>query len=71
MTISACCVTEYVGTYQGEPFQTVSIMEFRDGKVVHETQSLAELFPDAACRAQWVERAAWCPSATHARSDCE
>jgi SnoaL-like protein len=33
-------ITEYTITYQGRPAYTVSIMEFRDGKVVHETQYL-------------------------------
>lgn len=51
-------VTEYVIEYEGKPFDTVSIMEFRDGKVVHETQYFAEPFPAPAWRAQWVERAA-------------
>jgi ketosteroid isomerase-like protein len=31
-------VTEYVLTYDGRPSDTVSIMEFRDGKVARETQ---------------------------------
>jgi hypothetical protein len=31
-------ITEYTSTYQGRPAYTVSIMEFRNGKVVHETQ---------------------------------
>ena len=31
-------ITEYTITYQGRPAYTVSIMEFRNGKVVHETQ---------------------------------
>jgi hypothetical protein len=51
-------VTEYVITYEGKPFQTVSIMEFKDGKVVHETQYFAEPFPAPADRRQWVEQAA-------------
>jgi hypothetical protein len=50
-------VTEYVITYQDKPFQTVSIMEFRDGKVVHETQYFAEPFAAPADRRQWVEQA--------------
>src|ERR1039457_5186405 len=29
-------ITEYTVTYQGRPAYTVSIMEFRNGKVVHE-----------------------------------
>jgi hypothetical protein len=51
-------VTEYVINYEGKPFQTVSIMEFRDGKVVHETQYFAEPFAAPAWRSQWVEHAA-------------
>src|SRR5579864_7347864 len=31
-------VTEYVITYEGSRANTVSIMEFQAGKVVHETQ---------------------------------
>lgn len=50
-------VTEYVITYEGKPFQTVSIMEFQDGKVVHETQYFAEPFAAPADRRQWVEQA--------------
>jgi ketosteroid isomerase-like protein len=50
-------VTEYVITYEGKPFQTISIMEFKDGKVVHETQYFAEPFPAPADRRQWVEQA--------------
>ncbi len=30
-------ITEYTITYQGRPAYTVSMMEFRNGKVVHET----------------------------------
>lgn len=51
-------VTEYVIDYDGKPFETVSIMEFRNGKVFHETQYFAEPFPAPAWRAQWVEHAA-------------
>src|SRR6266496_2682687 len=43
-------VTEYVIHYEGKPFQTISIMEFRDGKVVHETQYFAEPFEAPAWR---------------------
>ena len=48
-------VTEYTITYQGRPAFTVSIMEFRDGKVVHETQYFAEPFEAPAWRTQWVQ----------------
>jgi hypothetical protein len=50
-------VTEYIITYsQGKPAYTVSIMEFRNGKVVHETQYFADPFEAPAWRSQWVER---------------
>ena len=51
-------VTEYVIIYEGKPFKTVSIMEFKDGKVVHETQYFAEPFAAPADRRQWVEQVA-------------
>jgi hypothetical protein len=49
-------ITEYTIIYQGRSFCTVSIMEFEDGKVVHETQYFAEPFDAPAWRAQWVEQ---------------
>jgi hypothetical protein len=51
-------VTEYTLTYQGKPAYTVSLMEFRDGKVVHETQYFADPFEAPAWRSQWVQRMA-------------
>ncbi|MEG9525365.1 MAG: nuclear transport factor 2 family protein [Hyphomicrobiales bacterium] len=49
-------VTEYVLTYDGKPSYTVSIMEFRDGKVVRETQYFGDPFAPGISRSQWVER---------------
>jgi hypothetical protein len=49
-------VTEYVLTYDGRPSYTVSIMEFRDGKVAHETQYFGDPFEPGPSRAEWVER---------------
>jgi len=49
-------ITEYVITYESKPIHTVSIMEFREGKVAHETQYFAEPFDAPGWRAQWVER---------------
>jgi SnoaL-like domain len=49
-------VTEYVLSYDGRPSYTVSIMEFRDGSVVRETQYFSDPFDPAPSRAQWVER---------------
>jgi hypothetical protein len=49
-------VTEYTINYQTGPAFTVSIMEFRDGKVVHETQYFADPFAAPAWRKQWVQQ---------------
>ena len=49
-------VTEYTIDYQGRAAFTVSIMEFRGGKVVHETQYFADAFESPAWRSQWVGR---------------
>lgn len=51
-------ITEYVINYEGKRAYTVSIMEFRDGKVAHETQYFADPFKAPAWRAQWVETVA-------------
>ena len=51
-------ITEYTITYQGRAAYTVSIMEFRNGKVVHETQYFADPFEAPAWRSQWVHRIA-------------
>jgi len=49
-------ITELVITYDGKPYHTVSIMEFRAAYVVHETQYFAEPFEAAAWRAQGAEQ---------------
>jgi len=49
-------VTEYTIVYQGRSAFTVSIMEFRDGKVVHETQYFSDPFEAPAWRSQWVQK---------------
>jgi len=51
----ATWITEYTINYQGRPAYTVSIMEFRNGKVVHETQYFADPFEAPAWRSQWVQ----------------
>src|SRR6201995_2403799 len=48
-------ISEFILTYDGHPSYTVSIMEFRDGKVARETQYFADPFVAPAGRAQWVE----------------
>ena len=49
-------VTEFVLTYDGQPSYTVSIMEFKEGKVARETQYFGDAFEPGPSRAQWVER---------------
>ena len=49
-------VTEFVLAYDGIPSYAVSIMEFRDGRVAHETQYFADRFDPAPSRAHLVER---------------
>jgi ketosteroid isomerase-like protein len=49
-------VTEFVLSYDGKPSYTVSVMEFRDGLVAHETQYFADPFEPGASRAHLVER---------------
>jgi hypothetical protein len=53
---SCLWVTEYILTYDGRPSYTVSIMEFCDGKVAHETQYFGDPFEPGPSRAQWVEQ---------------
>lgn len=48
-------ITEYIINYQEKPAYTVSIMEFREGRVIHETQYFADPFEAPAWRSQWVE----------------
>ncbi len=50
-------VTEFMPTYDGIPSYMVSIMEFREGWVIHETQYFADRFDPAPSRAHLVERA--------------
>ncbi len=49
-------VTELVLTYDGVPSYVVSVMEFRDGGVAHETQYFGDRFDPAPSRAHLVER---------------
>jgi hypothetical protein len=51
-------VTEYTITYKGRAAYTVSIMEFRDGKVVHETQYFSDPFEAPDWRRGLVQRIA-------------
>ena len=51
-------ITEYTIIYQGRPAYTVSIVEFRNSKVMHETHYFADPFEAPAWRSQWVQRIA-------------
>ena len=48
-------ITEFVLTYDGTPSYSVSIMEFRDGNVVRETQYFGDPFEPGPSRAHLVE----------------
>ncbi len=47
-------ITEYTILYNERSAYTVSIMEFSNGRVVHETQYFADPFEAPAWRSQWV-----------------
>jgi hypothetical protein len=49
-------VTEFTLSYDGIPSYAVSIMQFRDALVAHETQYFADRFDPAPSRAHLVER---------------
>ena len=49
-------VTEFILTYDGQPSYTVSVMEFLDGRVAHETQYFGDPFEPGPSRAHLVER---------------
>jgi hypothetical protein len=49
-------VSEFTLSYDDVPSYTVSIMEFRDGLVAHETQYFAGGFEPSPTRAHLVER---------------
>jgi hypothetical protein len=48
-------VSECIISYNGVPTRSVSIMEFVDGSVVHETQYFADTFSSPAWRAALAE----------------
>ena len=48
-------ITEFVLTYDDTPSYSVSIMEFRDGNVVRETQYFCDPFQPGPSRAHLVE----------------
>ena len=46
-------ITEYIIFYDDEPSYTVSIMEFKDGKVIRETQYFGDPFEPGDGRPAW------------------
>ncbi len=64
-------VTEFILFYDGQPSYSVSIMEFENGKITHETQYFGDPFEPGPSRARWVERLDRTDSvrATEKRSD--
>jgi ketosteroid isomerase-like protein len=48
-------VIESTITYDGDPHPLVSIWEFRDSKLAHETSYVTDRWDPPAWRAQWVE----------------
>jgi ketosteroid isomerase-like protein len=51
-------ISELTVIYDEQPAFVVSIMEFKDDKVVRETQYFSEPFEPGPSRAQWVEQMA-------------
>ena len=49
-------ITEYSITYAGRASYVVSIMEFSNGKVVHETQYFCDPFEAPSWRSRWISR---------------
>ena len=49
-------ITELIITYDGRPVNVVGIMQFRDGKIAHETHYYADPFEPPEWRSEWVER---------------
>lgn len=49
-------ITEYTIAYKERASYVVSIMEFNDGKVTHETQYFCDPFEAPGWRRQWVVR---------------
>lgn len=49
-------ITEYTIAYKERASYVVSIMEFNDGKVTHETQYFCDPFEAPGWRSQWVVR---------------
>ncbi len=48
-------VVELTLDYGGKPSHGISIFEFREGRIVHETDWFADAFPAPVWRSDWVE----------------
>ena len=48
-------ITELIITYDGRPVYVVTVMEFREGKIAHESHYYADPFESPEWRSQWVE----------------
>ena len=48
-------ITELIITYDGRPVYVVTVMEFKEGKIAHETHYYADPFEPPEWRSQWVE----------------
>jgi hypothetical protein len=49
-------ITEYTIDYKGRVTCVVGVMEFRTGKVIHETQYFSDPFEAPGWRSQWVRQ---------------
>ena len=48
-------ITELIITYDGRPVYVVTVMEFKEDKIAHETHYYADPFEPPGWRSQWVE----------------
>ena len=48
-------ITELIITYDGRPVYVVTVMEFKEDKIAHETHYYADPFEPPEWRSQWVE----------------
>jgi hypothetical protein len=49
-------ITELIISYDRRPVYVVSVIEFREGKVAHQTYYFGDPFEPLEWRSQWVER---------------
>jgi len=58
LATGALVVAEAILDYGDDPYRTVFIFEFRDGRIARQTSYWAKPFPAPDWRAPWVEKAA-------------